>query len=101
MRNEEEWEFILRLTTNSTNTFWIGGKRSCEKCDTWEWIEGGRINFFKWKSGEPDNQGYKENCIEVRMGWMYENDWGPGTWNDEGCGSTIGFVCAWVGKKTP
>ena len=102
VHNEKEMEFLFRLTNlgpgyQDTRALWIGGKRSCEKCDTWVWVEGGPINYFKWNPGNPDNWNGKENCIEVLSGRWWNKDY-HGTWNDMVCdgskrGSRKGFVC--------
>ena len=99
MHNEKEMEFLFRLTNFNvvTKALWIGGKRSCEKCDTWVWMEGGPINYFKWNPGNPDNWNGKENCIEVLSGRWWDKDY-HGTWNDMICDGDDGdirrgFVC--------
>ena len=97
MHDEEEMEFIFGLTDQS-EPFWIGGKRNCHGCNSWNWIEGGKINYFKWNSqvGEPNNIDGREDCIEVRSGIEWGYDYRIGTWNDIFCNEREyyhGFVC--------
>ena len=94
MHDEEEMEFIYGLTDQKP--FWIGGKRSCHGCNSWNWIEGGNINYFKWNSqvGEPNNIDGREDCIEVRRGVHWGKDFKCGTWNDRICNHyKHSFVC--------
>ena len=84
MTDKEEMDFITR---HVKSRFWIGGQRSCTSC-TWEWINGGVINYSNWNEGEPNNHVFwkPENCIESRDGWN-------GKWNDMNCEATREFLC--------
>ena len=88
--DKEEMDFISRITSGKSVDVWIGGKRDCHTCSTWQWIEGGAISYFNWRSGEPNNIDTndikKEDCIEISINW---ND----LWNDQNCGDIKEFVC--------
>ena len=91
--DKEEMDFITGLPSPKSNYVWIGGKRTCHECSTWEWIEGRVIEYFSWRKGEPnnvdDNNIRKEDCIEFRINLPEAN----GKWNDENCGDKLEFVC--------
>ena len=90
--SDKEASFIRCLQdASSTHQTWIGGKRSGSN---FAWIDGTSFDYDNWNTGEPDNQGGEENCIEVYSA--------PGQswhdrWNDVPCNVRRNFVC----KKQP
>jgi hypothetical protein len=43
------------------------------------------VSYINWQGGEPNDAGtFGEDCAE-----MYDT----GLWNDEGCGTSLRFVC--------
>ena len=60
---------------------WIGFK----KCGTkWCHPDGKRSMYYKWNTGEPNNVGRNENCVEM---------WGNGYWNDAPCRNLGPSIC--------
>ena len=60
---------------------WIGFK----KCGTkWCHPDGKRSMYYKWNTGEPNNVGRNENCVEM---------WGNGYWNDAPCRNFKPSIC--------
>ena len=75
--------FVTSLAKGSQ--FWIGGRRSG---DEWKWTQSTGTEFENWASGEPNNWGGDENCVQ--MGYpLFQNH----KWNDQKCSVQIGFVC--------
>jgi hypothetical protein len=68
---------------------WLGA--SDEKMDgVWQWIDGKRMTFTAWDSGQPNN-GPKENYLMILRN---------GLWHDtfEGEPLAMGFICEWNRK---
>ena len=90
--SDEESTFVRCLhDAASTHETWIGGKRSG---NDFEWIDGSSFDYYNWKTGQPDNQGGKEDCIMVYSDPGQSRD---GKWNDVPCDVKKNFVC----KKQP
>lgn len=63
--------------------FWLSGNDLMEE-GIFSWSSNGRpITFKRWLSGQPDNAGGNENCVE-----MYDHQW-----NDNKCQNDMYFVC--------
>ena len=88
VHSQEEAAFIRALQDpNSVHKTWIGGQRNG---NNFEWIDGTPFDFGYWNTGEPNNAGGSENCIEI-----YSD---PGQtihdkWNDVPCDVMRNFVC--------
>ena len=84
------------LTANRTTDSWLGGGDGALE-GTFRWLDDG-VPFWKgpasgaavlgkyasFSSGQPDDYQGAEDCLEL---------WPDGTWNDNACGSTRGFIC--------
>ena len=70
---------------------WIGGKRWG---NNFIWVDGSGFDYANWNTGQPDNQGGEENCIEVYSdpGQSWHD-----AWNDIPCDQKRNYVC----KKQP
>jgi len=57
--------------------------------DDWVWIHSGnRVSFtMNWISGQPDNSGNNERCLDV---WKQET---VVALNDDSCNNLYSFVC--------
>jgi len=94
---------LASITSDSTNNFmleglnrrgltqvsdqvWLGGN-DIEEEGVWKWIDCTPWEYTFWYSGEPNNAGGPEACLEIRQFWN-------GKWNDESCGEERGFVCS-------
>ncbi|XP_017312429.1 macrophage mannose receptor 1 isoform X3 [Ictalurus punctatus] len=77
------------LKKETVKKAWIGLKR--EGTGEWQWsladqtfYRDGDI-YGKWSSGEPNNNGGNEFCVDMVKS--------TGSWNDDYCHRTISFVC--------
>ncbi|KAM8773189.1 uncharacterized protein AB9X84_014534 [Acanthopagrus schlegelii] len=53
----------------------------------WTWVDGTRLTTSFWDSGEPNNHGGNEDCVEIlSLNSVYN-------WNDETCGNTNYWMC--------
>ncbi|XP_070194842.1 adhesion G protein-coupled receptor L4-like isoform X1 [Littorina saxatilis] len=69
---------------DKNRTWWVGLKRDKGTWNTW--IDGGPFSYrvTRWKRGEPNNEGGKENCAEISS---------RGELNDKDCNSLRAFIC--------
>ena len=71
-----------RLTDlNSSDEVWVGGSDSASEGD-WVFLDGGSVTYTNWYSGEPNNYGGNQDCMD------FNYNGSPGSWNDTGCSST-------------
>ena len=90
--SDEEASFVRCLQdAASIHETWIGGRRSGSN---FQWIDGTSFDYYNWNTGQPDNQGGKEDCIMVYSDPGQSRD---GKWNDVPCDVKKNFVC----KKKP
>ncbi len=68
---------------------WMGMSDYASEGD-WTWVDGASVNFTNWGSGEPNNFGNDEDCMEVGY---YAN----GKWNDNSCSEQHPFMCTYNG----
>ncbi|MCC6558190.1 MAG: C-type lectin domain-containing protein [Polyangiaceae bacterium] len=64
-------------------SLWIGLTEPAE--GRWVWSDGSIPKSGRWATGEPNNAGGNENCVE----WYVSS----GAWNDADCATPRGFVC--------
>ena len=63
---------------------WIG-LNDRDREGTYTWSSGSTAGYRNWASGEPNNDWFREDCVEI-----YNSS---GQWNDEDCGSSRPYVC--------
>ena len=63
---------------------WIGLHRDPKSSSRWLWIDGSRAIYPNWDSGEPNNNGGSEDCVEIRP---------SGKLNDLPCSITRPYFC--------
>ncbi|MFT5584635.1 MAG: hypothetical protein ACI9VR_002220 [Cognaticolwellia sp.] len=56
----------------------------------WTWADGSAVSYTNWASGEPNNAGNDEDCMEVGY-------YATGRWNDNRCSSQHPFMCTYNG----
>ena len=81
------------IGTHSSHHLLIGLHRDPNHQSRWLWVDGSRPNFTNWLSGEPNNAGGSEACVELasqRHGWK---------WNDISCTASLRFVCETSGES--
>ncbi|XP_071372765.1 ladderlectin-like [Centroberyx affinis] len=85
----EEYQFIQEMVKGSSGSLpdtWIGGSDHAQD-RTWFWSDGSRFDYQLWNSGEPNNSGGREPCVEMNFG-------GDSHWNDKRCDIEFTSVCA-------
>jgi len=82
---ENDW-VDAAVDSYSTEKWWIGlNDQSSE--GTWAWDGGESVTYTNWASGEPNDSGGDEDCVQL-------NRFHPDTtWNDEPCASSFRYVC--------
>jgi cysteine-rich repeat protein len=80
------WSNVMDGFYNGTGARWIGGTDQAME-GTWAWTTGEPFSYTNWKSGEPNNSGGAENCLE----YYYNSD----NWNDNSCGTSHVHICEW------
>ena len=91
--DQATWTFVKELA--GTASLWIGASDE-RKSSIWEWVDGTRVTFSAWLSGQPDHgEGGKEHYAHTRSGG----------WNDavrsgriDDKNHVVGFICEWPKK---
>nr|XP_055046133.1 galactose-specific lectin nattectin-like [Misgurnus anguillicaudatus] len=86
VRNTVEHNFLLSLIVSANRAVWIGGHDG-EVYGQWLWSDGSQYDFTNWCSGQPDNKGGKEHCVDLN----FKNNH---CWNDVSCYATMSYICA-------
>ncbi|KAB5523182.1 hypothetical protein PHYPO_G00149610 [Pangasianodon hypophthalmus] len=86
--HSNQTHFILKgmgKISNSYKRTWIGAQDATQE-SVWLWSDGSVFDFSLWHSGEPNNSGGVERCVEMN----YD---GEVLWNDARCDTNLYFVC--------
>ncbi|XP_042256838.1 galactose-specific lectin nattectin-like isoform X1 [Thunnus maccoyii] len=70
VHNIEEYHEIQRLILTATNVYkkaWIGGSDAQKEGD-WQWSDGSRFIDLNWCSGQPDNNFFGQDCLQMNHG---------------------------------
>ncbi|SEL85387.1 Peptidase_C39 like family protein [Butyrivibrio sp. ob235] len=108
INSKEEQDFVQSLIEQkgTRNSYWLGGKRSENNSDRWEWITGESFSYTNWGARQPDNH-YGEDYLMIYKNRNPNSSVdAPFTWNDlcaEGTfGSesffgldNFGYICEW------
>ncbi|XP_065141192.2 galactose-specific lectin nattectin-like [Paramisgurnus dabryanus] len=86
VRNTVQNNFLLSLLVPADTRAWIGG-HDAEVEGQWLWAEGSQFDLTNWCSGQPDNGGGVEHCLEIN----YDN---KRCWNDQPCSFKMSYICA-------
>lgn len=81
-------EFITKQ--HKSRHFWIGLQRAPFDDSIWVWVDGSRLTFRDWYSGQPDNYRQEEYCGEMYV--LYVRS-GVVKWNDLNCSRDSRFIC--------
>ena len=89
---------IARTFVN--NSKWLGGREdvtaTTEGTGDYGWITGEPFTYTNWAEREPNqakvhcSSGFNQNCYEHCVSMK-----GDGTWADQSCEMTDGYVCEW------
>ncbi len=66
---------------------WWTGYTDAVSEGTWLWPDGTTGSYTNWHTGEPNNSGSNEDCVQ--LGRFYP----AYTWNDEPCTSSFYYIC--------
>ncbi|XP_076828391.1 macrophage mannose receptor 1-like isoform X2 [Brachyhypopomus gauderio] len=94
IENQEDMDTILTLLSNQQKViYWIGLTRNVDQNNNtiWVWSDRSNSTYKDWGTGQPDNQGRQENCVELYGSQSYK-------WNDDSCNMNYPFICY---KKIP
>ncbi|KTF88270.1 hypothetical protein cypCar_00047601 [Cyprinus carpio] len=58
---------FLKKCANAVPRTWIGG-HDATKNGVWFWSDGSQFDYCDWLTGEPNNLGGHENCVELAFG---------------------------------
>ncbi|KAI1897999.1 hypothetical protein AGOR_G00089080 [Albula goreensis] len=89
VHSKEEYLFLQHIIQRGHGGYpivWIGGS-NCVEVKTWLWSDGSNFDYYNWNSGEPNNSGGHENCLQMNAG-------GEKAWNDLGCSSSMYIICS-------
>jgi hypothetical protein len=64
---------------------WFIGLNDRDIEDEWVWSDGSELIWSRWNSGEPNDWGDGEDCVEFRST--------QDSWNDIACSQAHAFVC--------
>lgn len=67
--NENEAAFIALLLDKELkegNSCWLGGKRSTETPEIWQYVTGEVFTFVTWLEGQPDNDNENEDRLVLK-----------------------------------
>lgn len=67
--NESEAAFmalVLDDRLKAGDSCWIGGKRSEETAEIWQYVTGEVFTFINWLEGQPDNDNENENRLVLK-----------------------------------
>ncbi|KAJ7376149.1 hypothetical protein OS493_036755 [Desmophyllum pertusum] len=91
--SERENAFLIReIITKQLQSrhFWIGLQRAPFDINNWLWVDGTRLTFSDWYSGQPDNYRQEEFCGEM---YVLQVRYGVVKWNDVNCSRASSFIC--------
>jgi len=85
--DDAEWATVAPLWTDPFPATWLGLTRAVDGMNLWGWETGAAydVAVARWNSGEPNDSGGTEDCVEA-----YGAD---GRWNDVACTQTRPALC--------
>ena len=98
VRNAAEQEWVFSKFGNFAGTehsLWIGLHR-IKPGGQFVWVDDSPLDYTHWYSGEPNNAGGNEDCVNMRGGPL-----DPGTWNDYADANQLNSVVEVPGKSNP
>ncbi|XP_032438030.1 ladderlectin-like [Xiphophorus hellerii] len=80
-----EMQKMIAASSLESKAAWIGGNSQEESI--WLWSDGSRFDYKSWCSGEPNNDGGNQRCIQI-------NYTAAKCWDDVNCAFQLHSVCA-------
>ena len=86
-------EFSQLLNSAGPSKYWwIGLYRDPKNEQRWLRVDGSTAYFTFWHTGQPNNDGSNQDCVEIAM---WSGEW---QWNDRECGYRRPYICEINGK---
>ena len=86
LNSQAEQQLLAPKVTEKT---WIGLHRDPNDKSRWLWVDGSPATVTNWKSGEPNDQGGTEDCVQMFPTSLPH----AGKWNDRPCVGCLRYVC--------
>nr|XP_049600074.1 uncharacterized protein LOC125983145 isoform X1 [Syngnathus scovelli] len=84
---DEEERIWMKNSIKMTDVkIWIGLRRNTSGRQ-WEWTDGNYFFYSHWNTGEPNNVGGNENCVELLTSRANKK------WNDLSCDDYRHYIC--------
>lgn len=88
IETKAENDFLKSSLVANEGNYWTGGKDDVTE-GRWVWVSSGAtFDFLDWNTGEPNNVGEGEDCLEFFKQTNHEN-----SWNDNSCEKSFNFIC--------
>uniref|UniRef100_A0A3Q2TR54 Galactose-specific lectin nattectin n=1 Tax=Fundulus heteroclitus TaxID=8078 RepID=A0A3Q2TR54_FUNHE len=65
--SSSEYMYLKSLVYTKKRSYaktWVGGNDAARE-GWWMWTDGSKFNYVSWGSGEPNNRGGRESCMEI------------------------------------
>ncbi|MEQ2272691.1 hypothetical protein XENORESO_007427 [Xenotaenia resolanae] len=88
--SHHEYVYLKNLVNRKKGSYvrtWLGGTDAA-KDGVWLWTNGSKFNYVSWGRGEPNNNGGREDCMEINLRGRVQH------LNDEKCSRRNYFICA-------
>ena len=80
------------LASSVAKPTWIGLHRDPKNMSRWLWVDESLVTYTNWHTGEPNDFGGDENCVELLTSYR------GAEWNDKNCNRSLRYVCEISGK---
>ena len=77
--------YSFNISSHLINVFIFPGLNDRAMEAGYTWSDGSPVTFINWWPGEPSDDKYEENCVEMYPGSFQ--------WNDRKCSETRGYIC--------
>jgi hypothetical protein len=78
--------YLWAATLIDANNKWWFGYNDIATEGTFVWSAANGSGYTAWHTGEPNNAGGNEDCVQLRR-------YGIPTWNDEPCNRSFNYIC--------
>ncbi|XP_050994834.1 ladderlectin-like [Labeo rohita] len=87
VHNQATHNFLKNFLKNANGIrrTWIGAYDATQE-NIWFWSDGSPFAYSNWQTGEPNNSGGAENCVEMGNSAHQR-------WNDAHCSALLNFIC--------
>ncbi|XP_072021026.1 uncharacterized protein [Amphiura filiformis] len=97
IHSEAENDFIYQLMeTRGKRIVWTG-LHDTSREGSFEWTDGTPLDYSNWKSGEPNDSGFGEDCVDMSSYAVVNGQ----SWNDNNCSVSYPYTCKRGGTVCP